>query len=71
MQPLVKEAFAESLQTFWHVLIGVAAIGFVASWFMRGLPLHTSMDRKFALQNGSEEDNGGKTERKDLESGEQ
>ena len=37
----VRRAFADALRTVWLILIGVAAVGFVASLGMKALPLHT------------------------------
>jgi hypothetical protein len=34
----------------WQVFIGVAGIGLLASLFMKGLPLHTEVDRQWALE---------------------
>lgn len=45
----VKEAFADSLQVYWQVLIGISALGFLSSLLMKGLPLHTSMDENWGL----------------------
>ncbi|KAI1791873.1 Mfs1.2 [Ganoderma leucocontextum] len=38
---VVRRAFAESLQTVWRILIGVAGVGLIASLGMKALPLHT------------------------------
>lgn len=46
----VQVAFAESLGVFWLVLIGVSGIGLLVSLFMKGLPLHTAMDRNWGLE---------------------
>ena len=46
----VRVAFAESLKVIWQVMIGIAGIGLIASLFMKGLPLHTSVDKQWALQ---------------------
>ncbi|KAI0343447.1 MFS general substrate transporter [Trametopsis cervina] len=45
----VRFAFAESLIVVWQVLIGISGIGLVASLFMKGLPLHTDIDRKWVI----------------------
>jgi hypothetical protein len=50
-QPLkdnVQEAFAESLSVVWKVVAGVCGAGFVSSFLMRGLPLHTVTDEAWA-----------------------
>jgi hypothetical protein len=44
----VKVAFADSLRVFFQVLIGITALGLLASTFMKGLPLHTRTDRQWA-----------------------
>ncbi|KAJ6558362.1 major facilitator superfamily domain-containing protein [Mycena capillaripes] len=46
----VQEAFAESLAVVWAVLVALAGAGLLASLFMEGLPLHTKLDRRWALQ---------------------
>ncbi|KAF4564077.1 hypothetical protein EYR36_003328 [Pleurotus pulmonarius] len=46
----VRGAFAESLRVLWQVLIGVCGMGLVASLFMRHLPLHTSVDREWGME---------------------
>ena len=38
---VVRHAFAESFQTVWRILIGIAGAGLVASLGMKALPLHT------------------------------
>ena len=49
-QAAVREAFARSLVTVWRMLIAVAGIGFLASLPMKGLPLHTQKDVRYALR---------------------
>jgi hypothetical protein len=44
----VREAFAESLSVVWKVVAGVCGAGFVSSFLMRGLPLHTVTDEAWA-----------------------
>jgi hypothetical protein len=46
----VRAAFAESLRIVWCVFVGIAALGLLSSIPMRGLPLHTSTDAKWALE---------------------
>ncbi len=46
----VRVAFAESLSNVWEVMIGVAAIGLISSFFMKSLPLHTQVDEKWGLE---------------------
>ena len=55
LQSEVKAAFAESIGVIWQVMIGIAGIGFIASMFMKGLPLHTQVDQKWGLEEGREE----------------
>lgn len=45
----VRVAFADSLRVYWEVLIGVAAAGLAASLLMKALPLHTSLDKDWGL----------------------
>ena len=52
----VQEAFAASLRVVWRVLIGVSAAGFVCSLFMKGLPLHSALDKDWAPPTGSGSD---------------
>ncbi|KAF8906624.1 major facilitator superfamily domain-containing protein [Mucidula mucida] len=49
----VQTAFAESLKVLWEVLIGVAALGGLVSLLMRGLPLHSYTDEKWAVMEKS------------------
>lgn len=53
LRSTVKDAFSDALRTFYFGLIGVAALGFAASLLMKALPLHTAVDRRFALQDGT------------------
>ena len=48
----VQEAFALSISVIWKVMIGIAGVGFLASLTMKGLPLHTEIDRKWGLKDG-------------------
>ncbi|TFK88802.1 MFS general substrate transporter [Polyporus arcularius HHB13444] len=52
----VQDAFAKSLQVLWKVMIGVAGVGFLSSLMMKGLPLHTDMDSKWAMNRRVEDD---------------
>lgn len=45
----VREAFANSLQLYWQVMIGISGLGLLSSLLMKGLPLHTSMDENWGL----------------------
>jgi hypothetical protein len=46
----VRDAFAESLRVVWRVFLGISVVGLLTSIPMRGLPLHTSTDANWALQ---------------------
>ncbi|KAJ7187118.1 Mfs1.2 [Mycena filopes] len=45
----VQAAFAEALSIVWLALLGLAGLGLAASLLMRGLPLHTKLDARWAL----------------------
>lgn len=51
----VKQEFAEAMQIFWRVLIGIGALGFISSLLMKALPLHTALDEDFALEKNGED----------------
>ena len=46
----VRAAFADSISIIWKVMIGVSALGALASLLMKGLPLHTDVDEKWGLE---------------------
>ena len=46
----IRQAFAESLRTLWLVLIGISGLGLISSFAMKQLPLHTSVDKAYALE---------------------
>ena len=46
----VENAFAESLQTMWRVLIAMAGFAFLVSLAMKHLVLHTSIDKDWAIE---------------------
>ena len=46
----VRTAFAEGCRGVWQMLIGLGAAGLAASLLMKSLPLHTSLDRDWGLQ---------------------
>lgn len=46
----VRIGFADSIRVIWQVLIGVGTLGFVVSLGMKHMPLHTSLDRDWGLQ---------------------
>ncbi len=47
---IVRKAFAQSLVTLWRMIIAVGGVGLLASLPMRGFPLHTQTDERYALQ---------------------
>ena len=47
----VQVAFAESLAVLWRVLTVIGCAGFVASLFMKGIPLHKTVNADWALKN--------------------
>lgn len=51
----VRVAFANSLKVVWEVFAGISGIGLIASLFMKGLPLHTSTDKQWALAQRGEQ----------------
>lgn len=61
LKTTVQIAFADSLKVFWQVLIGVAALGFISSFLMKDLPLHTTLseDHEYALKNNNVAAEGG------------
>ncbi|KAJ6456089.1 iron permease [Mycena sanguinolenta] len=48
----IQVAFANSLQVVWRVLLGVSGAGLLGSLAMEGLPLHTSVDKKWTMNPG-------------------
>ncbi|EKM52295.1 uncharacterized protein PHACADRAFT_176318 [Phanerochaete carnosa HHB-10118-sp] len=46
----VRVAFAQSLRVVWEVSIGIAGLGLLSTLLMKGLPLHTQIDEKWALE---------------------
>ncbi|KAJ6511403.1 major facilitator superfamily domain-containing protein [Mycena vitilis] len=56
-QPLkeeVRAAFAQSLSKLWQVHIGLAGLGLLASLLMRGLPLHTQLNKEWEMEREKE-----------------
>ncbi|CDO74565.1 hypothetical protein BN946_scf184771.g1 [Trametes cinnabarina] len=52
-QPLkdeVRQAFGDSITVIWKVMVGILAIGLLASLFMADVPLHDMTDEKWALK---------------------
>lgn len=58
----VRKAFADSLAVIWQVMIGVGAIGLLSCFFMKALPLHTSVDEKWGIEQEVEEKLSQKTQ---------
>ncbi|KAJ6595827.1 MFS general substrate transporter [Mycena vulgaris] len=52
----VRTAFAESIRVIWFVLVGVAAVGLLASALMKDIPMQAKMDEKWALDKGDKGD---------------
>lgn len=46
----VRDAFGDSLAVIWRVMAGIAAAGLAASLFMKALPLHTEVDKRWGLE---------------------
>ncbi|KAG6369246.1 major facilitator superfamily domain-containing protein [Boletus reticuloceps] len=47
----VQTAFANGLAALWRVLAALSGVGLLVSLFMRGLPLHNTLDEDWALKN--------------------
>lgn len=47
----VRNAFAGALQVMWRVLTGIGGVGLLASFAMKDLPLHTSVDKNWERTN--------------------
>ncbi|ORY63676.1 iron permease [Leucosporidium creatinivorum] len=45
----VRAAFANSIQTIWQVMIGLAGLGFLVAFAMRSLPLTSEVDENWGL----------------------
>ncbi|EKM52290.1 uncharacterized protein PHACADRAFT_198357 [Phanerochaete carnosa HHB-10118-sp] len=52
LQTEVRIAFADSITLIWRVMIGIADVGFLASFAMKGLSLHTQVDERWGLEEG-------------------
>ncbi|KAL5518322.1 hypothetical protein ACEPAH_4 [Sanghuangporus vaninii] len=51
----VRIAFADSLRVYWEVLLAVGVAGLLVSLLMKGLPLHTSLDKDWGLKESVKE----------------
>ncbi|KAJ7165706.1 iron permease [Mycena crocata] len=58
-EPLRKEvqrAFAESMAVIWQTMIGISGLGFLFSFLMEEVPLSTTVDDDYALEDNSVRD---------------
>ncbi|KAJ6567339.1 major facilitator superfamily domain-containing protein [Mycena vulgaris] len=46
----VQAAFSESMAVIWQVMIGIAGLGLLASFLMKEVPMTTTVDESYALQ---------------------
>lgn len=46
----VQRAFAESMAVIWETMIGVSALGLLASLMMEEMPMGTTVDENYALR---------------------
>lgn len=46
----VQEAFAAGLHVVWRVMAGVCGFALLSCLLMKGLPLHTSTDKNWGVQ---------------------
>ena len=46
----MQDAFAQSVAVIWQTMIGISGAAFLASLFMKGLPLHTQVDENWGLE---------------------
>ena len=46
----VRVAYAESLQTVWYVMVGIAGLGLVSVFMMKSLPLTVEVDERWGLE---------------------
>jgi hypothetical protein len=54
-QSEVQVAFAGSLAVLWRVLAAIGSGGLLASLFMKGLPLHTTLDADWTVKKEKED----------------
>ena len=50
-----QSAFADSLAVLWRVLAAISGGGLVVSLFMKGLPLHNTLDADWTLKREKED----------------
>ncbi|KAF8514423.1 iron permease [Hysterangium stoloniferum] len=48
----VRAAFADSLDVLWEVMIAIAGVGLLSSFFMKEMPLQDVTDETWGLKNG-------------------
>ena len=46
----VRDAFGDSFAVIWRVMAGTAGAGLAASLFMKALPLHTEVDKRWGFE---------------------
>ncbi|KAK7039367.1 MFS domain-containing protein [Favolaschia claudopus] len=46
----VRASFADSLRVVWQTMIGFAGLGLLLSLLMKEIPMHTTVDESYALQ---------------------
>ncbi|KAJ7117982.1 MFS general substrate transporter [Mycena crocata] len=46
----VQAAFADSMAVIWQVMIGISGLGFLFSFLMKEIPMDTTVDESYALQ---------------------
>ena len=51
----VQDAFAQSLDVLWQVMIGLAGLGFLSALVMREIKMTTATDERFGLHDGQRE----------------
>ena len=54
----VRDAFADSLDVLWEVMIAVSGVGFLSAWIMRGIPLQQIGDENWGLKEREREKQG-------------
>lgn len=47
----VEVAFGGSLAVLWKVMAAISGVGLLVSLFMKGIPLHTTVDSDWAMKN--------------------
>ncbi|KAI0709719.1 iron permease [Earliella scabrosa] len=54
----VRDAFADSLDVLWEVMIAVSGVGFLSAWVMRQIPLQQIGDENWGLKEREREREG-------------